>query len=361
MSVSQHFSADYAEARRKFLDAAAAAGARLVSYPNPTRGPMGEELASDVALLGAADASRRLVTCSATHGVEGFCGSGIQIASFVAGFGKSLPADTALVVIHAINPSGFAWVRRVTEENVDLNRNFVDHGRPLPRNEDYDLLADAICPVDWDEASCGAANARLEAFAAERGAAALQQAVSGGQYNHPEGLFFGGTAPTAARRTLIRILDEQLAGANRIAFIDYHTGLGPYGYGEQIVLHAGDSPAYRRAAEWWGSITNPTLGTSSSAEIQGDNLQALGARFDTAGVEFTGMALEYGTIEFREVVNSLRADNWLHQRGDPASAKGRDIKRQIRDAFYCDKNDWKEMLVEQGMRAQASALTGLAG
>ncbi len=361
MSVSQHFSADYAEARRKFRDAAIAAGARLVSYANPTRGPAGEALATDVALLGPEGASRRLVTCSATHGVEGFCGSGIQIASFAGGFGKSLPRDTALVVIHAINPSGFAWVRRVTEENVDLNRNFVDHSRPLPRNEDYDLLADAICPAAWDEASCAAADARLEAFAAERGAAALQQAVSGGQYNHPDGLFFGGVAPTTARRTLVRILDEQLAGARQIAFIDYHTGLGPYGYGEQIVLHPGDSPAYRRAGEWWGRITNPTLGTSSSAEIQGDNLQALGARFDAAGIEFTGMALEYGTLEFREVVNSLRADNWLHQHGDLASTKGREIKRQIRDAFYCDKDDWKEMLVEQGMRAQEQALAGLAG
>ena len=34
----------------------------------------------------------------------------------------------ALVLLHALNPFGVAWVRRANEENVDLNRNFLDEG-----------------------------------------------------------------------------------------------------------------------------------------------------------------------------------------------------------------------------------------
>ena len=29
------------------------------------------------------------------------------------------------VLLHALNPYGFAWLRRVNEHNVDLNRNFL--------------------------------------------------------------------------------------------------------------------------------------------------------------------------------------------------------------------------------------------
>jgi hypothetical protein len=83
MATRDYFSASYPAARRAFLDAAAAIGARVESHVNPdARGPAGEELATDVARLGPADAARVLVTISGTHGAEGFAGAGIQVGSF---------------------------------------------------------------------------------------------------------------------------------------------------------------------------------------------------------------------------------------------------------------------------------------
>jgi hypothetical protein len=298
---------------------------------------------------------------SATHGVEGFCGSGIQLATFAAGLHKELPPDTALVVIHAINPYGFAWLRRVTHENVDLNRNFVDFGRKLPENPGYEALWDAICPADWSEATQAATQARLDAYGEEHGAAALAQAISGGQYRHPDGLFFGGSGPTAARRNLEAIVDTYLKHARQVAVVDWHTGLGPYGYGEPIVVHAPGSAALERARQWYGDkVTSPALGNSTSAELSGVNVDGIERRLG-AGVEFTAMALEFGTLPTREVRDSLRGDNWLHHHGQVESAAGREIKRAIRDAFYCDKDDWKDMLADQGVQRQREALKGLAG
>src|SRR6266851_3205169 len=182
MKTSDYFSADYAEARRKFRDAAQGAGARVESRVNDaSRG-----LAADVAWLGPKDAARVLVTISGTHGAEGFAGAGIQTGSLMSGVARELPQDTALLAIHAINPYGFAWMRRVTEGNVDLNRNFVAHDRPLPENAGYVELADAICPAEWNASARAAAQARLDAYASRHGAAAFQQAVSGGQYTHPD-------------------------------------------------------------------------------------------------------------------------------------------------------------------------------
>ncbi len=76
----------------------------------------------------AASGSRTsaLVVSSGVHGVEGFFGSAVQLA-----FLEKLPPDwrppegAAVVLIHALNPFGFAWQRRFNEENVDLNRNFL--------------------------------------------------------------------------------------------------------------------------------------------------------------------------------------------------------------------------------------------
>jgi hypothetical protein len=102
------FAADYGEAREKFLAAARIAGATHHRYDNPTKGPRGEALSTDVARLGPEDASKIVMTISSTHGVEGYCGSGVQV-DWLAGVGAAgLPPDTAAVMVHAINPYGFA-------------------------------------------------------------------------------------------------------------------------------------------------------------------------------------------------------------------------------------------------------------
>ena len=89
------FAADYSEAREKFLAAARVAGATTHRYDNPTKGPRGEALSTDVARLGPEDASKIVVTISSTHGVEGFCGSGFQV-DWLASIGAAgLPRDTA--------------------------------------------------------------------------------------------------------------------------------------------------------------------------------------------------------------------------------------------------------------------------
>ncbi|HYB54998.1 MAG TPA: DUF2817 domain-containing protein, partial [Alphaproteobacteria bacterium] len=145
-SLAARFAADYRDAHAKFLAAAALAGGTLKSYPNPLKGPAGEALSTDVAFFGPEDAKKVLVTVSATHGVEGFCGSGAQVDWLLGPAAAALPRGAAMLFVHAINPHGFAWLRRVTEEGCDLNRNFVDFAKPLPENPGYDELADAIVP-----------------------------------------------------------------------------------------------------------------------------------------------------------------------------------------------------------------------
>jgi hypothetical protein len=355
MGPAAYFSRDYAEARAKFLAVAETAGARLSAYVNPQRGPAGEELATDVARFGPADAGRVLLVNSGTHGAEGFCGSGCQTGMMALGLHRHLPADTALVFSHAINPYGFAWLRRVNEDGVDLNRNFIDHARP-PANKAYSALHPLLVPTDIDGPARAAADGEITAFIGQKGMRAFQEAVSTGQYDHADGLFYGGRAPVWSNLTFREIVRRHLGHASRIAFIDLHTGLGPSGYGEPI--HIGWDLATSRA--WFGDkVTSMESGESASANVGGSIERALHDQFpQPAGAM---IALEFGTRPISEVLDALRADNWLHKHGDLASPQGRAIKQRLRDTFFVDTPDWKQAVLDQTCEKVRAALRNLAG
>jgi hypothetical protein len=262
----------------------------------------------------------------------------------------------ALLYIHALNPWGFSWLRRTTHENVDLNRNFQDFGKPLPRNAAYDQLAHLIVPAEWPPTP--EVDAGLAQFLADHGAKALQAAVSGGQYEHPQGLFYGGRNPTWSHQTLRHVLQDHGRRCRRLAWIDLHTGLGPSGHGERIWAGPDDDAAIARARRWWGvEVTSIYDGSSESAPLTG--LMWLAAGQECAQAEYTGIALEYGTLPFDQVMAALRADQWLENHPDAPHAMRTQIKRQLRDAFYTDTDAWKARIVEQGIAAAHEAVAGL--
>lgn len=360
MNVSDNFSATYAEARAKFLDHCAALGLAVEHYIHPERGHGGEELATDVTRIGSDDAGHLLFTMSATHGVEGFCGSGVQVGGLRSGLYDELPEDCAVVLIHAINPFGFSWLRRVTQENVDLNRNHVDHTQSLPKNNEYERLRDAICPTTWTGTSRAGAKRILDKYEKENGWMALQAAISGGQYGHPEGLFFGGTAPTWSASTLASIVSKHAAAARHVGFIDYHTGLGPYGHGELISDHGFDEPGHACLHEWLGAdqVTSTDDGSSASAQLTGTNKFCIADAASHASLAM--VTLEFGTAPIRQVLDALRADCWLHNHGDMDGEQGRAIKAEMRRCFYPDADDWKQLVWVRSSHTERKMIAGLA-
>jgi hypothetical protein len=359
MNVSKYFSQDYVEARQKFLDAASRADVELTSHPHPLLGRDGEALAMDVARFGANDARALLIISSACHGAEGFCGSGVQNALLAdpAWHAAAQRAGVALLYIHALNPYGFSWLRRTTHENVDLNRNFQDFSAHLPHNHAYDQLAHLLVPAIWPPTP--EVHAGLAAFVAEHGQKGFQQAVSGGQYEHPQGLFYGGHNPTWSQQTLRHVLRDHGRRCARLGWIDLHTGLGPSGHGERIFTGPEDAAALLRARAWWGAqVTSIYDGSSESALLTG--LMWLAAGQECPQAEYTGIAMEYGTLPVNEVIDALRADQWLENHPEAPHAQRVHIKRQVRDAFYVDTEAWKKRVIEQGVEAAFQAVVGLS-
>ncbi len=344
MAYTSYFARTYTQAREMFVAAANDAGATLDSFLNDcARAPDGAELRTDVAWIGPREPASVLVLVSGTHGIEGFCGSACQLG-FLREFIKEAPAETAVLLVHALNPYGFAYERRVNEDNIDLNRNFVDHASP-PHNDDYDGIHAALVPDSWTGPAKKDADHFLAKVAGERGMRHLQEAVTHGQYRHPDGLFYGGTEPAWSHRLLRSIVQRYLRGIPRIAYIDLHTGLGARGHGEPIFRGGLDEYALTRARAWYGGeLTMSEDGTSSSTPIIG-NTASLVARELIPGQELTAITLEFGTLPGIEVLDALRADNWLHLRADADPEIRSAIKHQIRQAFYPSACDWRSAVL----------------
>jgi hypothetical protein len=354
--VSGCFATSYAEARRKFLAAARAAGATLAEFPHPTRrGSAGEDLAMDVAWIGPADASRVLLVSSGVHGVEGFCGSGAQVALLgdAVLLAECAESRLGLLLVHAVNPYGFSHLRRVNEDNVDLNRNFMDFAQPLPDNAPYAEIAPMLVPAHWPPSD--AEQARLMKAVAEKGMDWYQTAVSGGQYQDPRGLFYGGNKETWSNYTLRRVLARFGSECSSLRWIDIHTGLGPWGYGEPICMGADEEAQLRRTRAIWGNeITSIYDGSSSSARLTGLAWQAVP---DTLpGVDYAGIALEFGTLPVAEVLDALRGDQWLHLHPEADENQRTLVRQAMLRAFYGDADDWREGVVGQVTEAVRKAL-----
>jgi hypothetical protein len=356
---ASHFAVGYGEARAKFLAAAAGRGARLAAEILPGhRGVEDEVLAMDIARLGDPDAAAVLLLLSGTHGIEGYCGSGIQAAllrddAFMV---ECVASGVALLFVHAVNPYGFSHGRRCNEDNVDLNRNFHDFNRPLPVNAAYAEIHPWLLPPEWPPTRD--VEAALAAFGARHGAAALQAAATAGQYAFADGLFYGGTAPAWSNRALRAVLRRECAGARRIGLIDLHTGLGPAGHGEKIFASRNDPATLERARRWWGpQVTSFYDGSSASAALTGVLFEAVYDECPAA--DYTGIALEFGTLPLAQMLEALRADGWVHNHPEAPARLVAATRQRMRAAFYVEEDGWKNAVASQARDAVREAIRGM--
>ncbi|MDE2394194.1 MAG: DUF2817 domain-containing protein [Burkholderiales bacterium] len=360
-------SADYSLVRDRFLNAAQAAGAALSTHSHPLPGPAGETLRTDVAWLGDPRARRVLFIISGTHGVEGYYGSTCQSNWLQQLKGRPLPGDVAVMMVHLINPWGAAWCRRVTEDNVDLNRNYVDFAAGPPRNEGYEGLHEIYTCRDLDGPERRRADALLEKAVATHGWRGLHDITGAGQYAHADGLFYGGREPSWSRRTLQRIVEQHLGHAEAAIGFDLHTGAGEFGHPMLMAIAQAPYPALEPARSIFGpwlytlfTGKGRSSDTGVAAGATGYTSQALlDALPRTALLQ---LVIECGTYDPVAMHRSLRDDHWLHLHGphaDPADPVTRAIKRELFERFLPADGDWREIAWRRSWHAFERALAAL--
>ncbi|RIK09828.1 MAG: DUF2817 domain-containing protein [Acidobacteria bacterium] len=355
--MTDYFPATYATARQGFISEAEAAGAQITSHAHPLDDPSGEELAIDVARFGSQDAAAVVVIGSGTHGVEGRCGSGLQRIAMREGLFTELPKGVGVILVHGINPFGFAWDRRVDHNNIDVNRNFVDHAGPYPDNDAYEALFDVLNPAELDDSQ--AWTDAITEYASAEGPIAAYRASVGGQYIHPEGLQYGGAAPTWSNEVLTSVWRQELGKASLAINVDFHTGIGPPGFGSVMQTANVDEDASDLASQWWGGIMRSARPESADPITCG--LVGLGFDETVNWAQTVSIVLEFGTRDPLEVLGAIRADNWLEQYGDRRSEKGKEIGEQMRAAFFVDDPVWRDKVTERGLEVMGQAIEGAVG
>jgi Protein of unknown function (DUF2817) len=360
--MTDFFASNYADARSTLLSVSTPKSSHLKTYRNEECETEGSgDLVTDSVRFGPDRADRFLVMISGTHGVEGYCGSACQTAAVKLGLFDDLPSDVGVLLIHALNPYGFAHDRRVNERNVDLNRNCVaDFGSTELRelNPDYEVLSPVLNTKTWSMESPHVDFDKILQFIKEWGLERFQAAVSIGQYRHSSGLFYGGSEKSWSRLTLEEIISTEIPMASEVVVIDYHTGLGQSGIGELITMAANTSDEYRRALFLYGEHVKSTKSLkaedkSVSADVNGsiDNL------FANRGIA-TCVSLEFGTVDVLQVLEALRADNWFHHHGNGDAHMSTRIAADMRRAFYPDSEAWRQAVLHRSAEVVSRVLAG---
>lgn len=343
------FSENYQESRAKFVAAVSREG-EIHSILHPEKGPDGADLYLDFGVFGPEDASGGLVLISGTHGPEIFAGSGPQTAFLNSGQLDDY-SDLRIVLVHAHNPFGCAWLRRTDHKNIDLNRNYYDFSKPFMPHPGYDELRPIMVPDEWDSETVAKG---LGEYETKHGKIGLMAAMVTGQSHDADGMFYRGEGPAWSRRTMEKMLPQLLSKQTTVSAIDFHTGLGPFGV--PYMVHG-----YKPGSEEFEAFSEAYDGEVRSTEDENDMDEDLPASpegpivlaFDRLLPDKTSYAvvIEYGTVPPEQVFPALMEDNWMHAHGEPSSAEWAKVKANMREVFYPDSDTWKDMIWERAVWA----------
>lgn len=352
------FSDSYAEARGKFLAAASDAHARLHSYGrDDLKGSQGEHLACDVAVLGAESADRAAIAITGTHGIEGFGGSAVLHRWLTSRFDGAKLDDIKLVLVHAINPWAFSHQSRTTENNVDLNRNFIRDNVGYERqNAGYDALAPFLHIDPSDADRC------LETYRGyknhlEQNGWHLENEMLEGQCHRPDGICYAGKAPEWSNLLFRRILNEHLSTAGTVGFIDWHTGVGSFGEIVYLIFDDRGTPEHAAAAGWWDCMDDKAaFHSGSTPKYRGLLCQAI--RQELPAARIAGAVVEFGTCDEYADFRANCLSRWLRFEGagDPCFAQ---FRRAYKNAMIPEDLSWRRTVLREGPRIMDRLIEGV--
>ncbi|MBL4639829.1 MAG: DUF2817 domain-containing protein [Kordiimonadaceae bacterium] len=379
MAQMTYFADSYITARKAFIIAAQEAGASLSSYVHPhEKSPEGEDLAVDTAWLGPRDANTVLLCISGTHGPEGYCGSAAQLQSLNDGSLAALSEGVAVLMIHALNPFGFAYMTRYTENNVDLNRNWINFTSAPKTHELYKEIHSHLPPENQlTDALFSDALGALAGLLQKHDGFALENALSAGQYDHPTGIGYGGKKAEWSALVMRKILADISPKTRHIAYLDWHS-LIRSGMDDMVYLcfNQPTDVLFNRTMSWWGA---ENVSMEKVDEKWSKGLGRRGGRPDRNGIMMWGvqkhvspqMDVAGGVIEFTdELMDPLlqKAANlramllsryFVHTR-DIDTKKGKVLFDESRELWCPTRKNWQEKSLVSAQRIFLKTLNGAA-
>jgi uncharacterized protein DUF2817 len=365
----KYFKETYSDSRAEFIKSAVSLKGKyknviLTKIPVPSKKE--KDLTIDCLYIPARKSNKNLIIIvSGTHGIEGFTGSAVERMFMNEIVNDKILENMGIVVIHGMNPYGFKVVRRVTENNVDLNRN-SDVNKKLfeTKNTGYVKLNEFLNPAQKvDVASLGNKFYILTAIQKILTASmkTLRQAILQGQYTLDKGIYFGGKKFEPQIISIKKYFVPLLKKYSSVMSIDLHTG-----FGERGVAHLFPNP-----------IKDPKVKVSLKKIFAGYHIIDSGSSDDFytvhgSFVDFIGlinpnifylpMLIEYGTLNSQTTVGSIKSlhtsiiENQGFYYGYETAEDEKEVKKRYREMFYPSSKGWRSTVIEKSRKLLKSAV-----
>jgi len=312
-----------------------------------------DSLRVDFCYIPGNDSAKLMILSSGIHGVEGYVGSAMQQFFMENYISEDFVNKTGILLIHSMNPYGFKYGRRVSENNVDLNRN-CDKSPDLYKTENtgYNEIFNLINPegkLEKNSLSNKLFFAKAIKNIAEKGMPVLRQAVLQGQYEHPTALYFGGKQLEPQIAEVGKMIDSLTQNYQSVFAIDLHTG-----YGERGRMHLFPNPVTPELRTKMENIFEGfQIDWGDSKDfytITGDFVNFIGQMSHSK--EFIPMVFEFGTMNSQTTMGSLKSihtmimENQAKQYGYSNSTDSLVMKKEFIEMYYSGSEAWKSECIE---------------
>jgi hypothetical protein len=299
-----------------------------------------------------------LVVTIGEHGIEAYVGAAMLQHVVDDYLPRLNPRRTGLLLVHAINPWGMKYRRRVNRDNIDLNRTFMWNASPgaspaalhdAAFNPAYGQITGILEPAGQIGAYALAELdfiLKLTAGTVQMGAKRLNTARSLGQYAYPRGIHYGGQDRPKETGVLMELYRKCFETYAHVVQLDMHTGYGPR-YQMSVVTSEMEP---RTSAELCQQFGYPLVVKANAAEfyaLRGDMIDYVYALWQNA---FPARRLFSTTYEFGTLGDSrynrycsTRAmvfENRLHWYGAARPAVRARVERDFKEMFFPEAPDW---------------------
>ena len=363
-----YFQDTYNDCRKAFIEQAESLKERFDSvwiFSEPLKSKTDTDLTIDFCYIPAKDTTLKLLILNCgTHGIEGYTGSAVEQMLMSELFQPDMFSDMGVLVVHALNAWGFKHERRVTENNVDLNRNFsINKSLFSTKNEGFADLYKLLTPkgkVNTGSLANRFFMLRIMGQIIRKGLPALTQAFAQGQYQYPEAIYFGGNDFEQQVQIMSEVIKKVAEKYDTVLSIDLHTGFGERG-NLHLFLNPVDNPNIRQNIEAvfkgypidWGNSDNFYTITGEFVEFIGDLLP---------GKTCIPMLMEYGTLNTGKTTGLVLSgyisiiENQGFHYGYKSKKDSIKVKELFHEMFYPPSEKWRTNAIVVGKEMMQSAI-----
>jgi hypothetical protein len=293
------------------------------------------------------------ILSSGVHGIEGYVGSAVQKMFMNELIGENDLDNMGLLLIHGINPYGFKYKRRVTENNVDLNRNSsldkllfesVNQGyRDLDKwlNQKKEINLSSISHFFFQLSAIQ----KIIEYSMDT----LRQATLQGQYQYERGVFFGGNALEPSIEAVTPLIQQTAEPYDMVFSIDLHTGYGANGTMHLFPAPLEDGEKKIKTENIFAGFHIDWGDSDNFYIVTGDFTTYIGSIIPEK--YYLTMTFEFGTMDTESTMGSIKAlnnmliENQGVQNGYASQKDEIEVKSRYLESYYPSSEAWRSKAI----------------